>query len=206
MKAIHILGLILTLTTARVYAQGTLDVANNGTGVLIDVGDPGIQGGMPVLIGTPAVAAGFQGAGPGQVSIFFYAAAAGTALSTLETSQNLVGSYFNSSSMLAGAQGTINAGTLTLPTSTAFNGNSPIEIIAFGEAQGGLSAWSAEGKGITPATGTQLPPQIFGTGPGQINSFELISLGPEPSTIAVAAFGAASLLLLRRRSHHPLKR
>jgi hypothetical protein len=200
-----LLAVLLTIGGADVaFSQGVLDAINNGTSALIYVDDSVHNGGVPVLIGTPAVAAGYSGAGPGEVSIFFYAAANGTSLSLLESSQSLVATTVNSSSTLAIAQGTINLGTLKLPNAPEFNGTSQIEVIAYAATAGGLTGWSSEATGLTPSIGIQPPTFLFGSDPDQISSFELTSTSPlmpipEPSTLALGGLGAAALLAFRRR-------
>jgi hypothetical protein len=52
---------------------------------------------------------------------------------------------------------------------------------------------------VAPATGTQLTPQLFGTGAGQVGAFVLIPNVPEPSSIAIGLLGLGAIALFRRR-------
>jgi hypothetical protein len=200
MKKLFILTSVLALGALSSFAQGTVSGYNSGTGVLITVSDPNIAGGAITTIGKPATAAGFSAAdvGPGAVTVTFYAAATTVPLTSLESVQNQVFVETQSASTLAGAQGTLVGATQTLPTAAAFSGSSPIEIIAYAvSGTGKYAAWSTEGTGITPATGTSLAPSIFGAAP-LISSLNLVPV-PEPSTIALGGLGAAALLAFRRR-------
>jgi hypothetical protein len=201
MKKLFIITSVLALGAIGSFAQGTISGINGGSGVLIQVENPSLNGGAPVTIGKPATAVGFSAAdvGPGAVTAYFYAAANGTSLSALESANNLVFTEASSTSTLTGAQGTLNGANQTLPTSSVFSGNSQIEVIAYGvSGTGAYTGWSSEATGITPATGTAQTPAIFGTSPGLINSFLLVPT-PEPSTIALGGLGAAALLMFRRR-------
>jgi hypothetical protein len=201
MKKLFILTSVLALGAISAMAQGVISGANAGSGVNLTLSSPSINGGAAVTAGKPATAAGFgSGAGPGAITVTYYAAANNTALGTLESAGSIVATALNSSSSLAGAQGTINEANITLPNGSAFNGSSAIEVIAYGLTADGLyGGFSTEATGITPATGSQTVPAIFGT--GLITSFNLTPLvtSPEPSTIALGGLGAAALLMFRRR-------
>lgn len=185
MKKALILSSLLAVASFSALAQGTLN-GNNANNPPLQIQDPTINGGVAVNVGNPANTAGFLGAGPGQVTIKMYAAANGTSLATLETPANLVGTVLNSASGLGNAQGTFAFGNpFTLPTATAFNGSSAIEVILYGittlTSGKQYAGYSAEGTGITPATGSANPSTIFGSGAGLINSFVLTPV-PEPTT------------------------
>jgi hypothetical protein len=200
MKKVLFLSSLVSMAAVGAFAQGTLNANNSGSGVLVQVQDPLINGGAATTIGTPATTAGFSGAGKGQVTIEMFAAVNGTSLQTLEASTP-IWTGLNSPSSLGPAQGTFAPGNpFTLPSvAGVFDGSKAIEIIFWGVTSDGLHAgWSAEATGITPATGAGTPPAIFGNGAGLINSFVLQPV-PEPSTIALGGLGAASLLLFRRR-------
>jgi hypothetical protein len=198
MKKLVILTSVLALGAISAMAQGTINANNSGLASNF-IQNASINGGVAVLIGKPATAAGFAGVGPSSVTFALYGAQNGTALATLESSQSLL-------TTTLGPTGTLIPGTVafgnpyTLPTAPGlYDGSVQDEFIVYASVTSGgnlYSAWSTEATGITPVTfGTS--PQIFGTGNGLINSIILTS--PEPSTIALGGLGAAALLLFRRR-------
>lgn len=203
MKKALILTSLLVVASLSAMAQGTVN-GNNANVPPLQVSDPLINAGVAVNVGNPADAAGFLGAGKGQVTITMYAAANGTSLAALTVPGNIVGTVLNSASGLANAQGTFAFGNpFTLPTSATFNGSSPIEIILFGitTLTNGkqYSGFSSMGTGILPATGSGNATSIFGVAP-LINSFVLTPAPvPEPTTIALGGLGVAALLAFRRR-------
>ena len=201
MKKALILSSLFAAVSFSAFAQGTINAGNAGITPL-QIQDPAINGGVAVSAGSAANNAGFQGAGPGQVTITMYAAANGTSLAVLESPANLIATIQNSAS-------TITSGTFlfgnpyALPTSSVFNGSSPIEIVFYGitTLSNGkqYAGFSALGTGITPATGSGNAATIFGPGP-LINSFVLTPVVvPEPTTIVLGGLGAAALLAFRRR-------
>jgi hypothetical protein len=201
MKKLVILTSVLALGALSSFAQGTINANNTGSGVFLQISNPTINGGAAASLGKAATAAGFTGAGPAQVSLTLYGAVNGTALGTLESSQSIIATGFNSTSVIA--SGTEAFGSpFTLPTAgTTFDGSQADEFIWYGSVTSGgvpYGVWSAEATGIIPATGSTQPTVIFGTTAGLINTFTLIPL-PEPSTIALGGLGAAALLLFRRR-------
>jgi hypothetical protein len=201
MKKTLLLSTLIIGSAVSGMAQGYFDANNSSTVTPVQVQDPTKNGGVAVTIGKPAVTAGITSAGPGLVNISLYAAANGTSLQTLESSTALI-TVQNSVSGLASFQGTFAAGNpFTLPTSTAFNGSSPIEVIFYGiTSDGKYAGWSQEATGFTPSVaGSGAPAQsIFGSSAGLINTFVLTPV-PEPTTIALGGFGAAALLYFRRR-------
>jgi len=53
---------------------------------------------------------------------------------------------------------------------------------------------------VTPATGLGVPPALFGTAPGQVGGIVLTPGGvPEPSSIALGLLGLGAIALFRRR-------
>lgn len=70
-------------------------------------------------------------------------------------------------------------------------------------AAGAFNGWvgqSAVGN-VVLGDGSSIPtPNAFGTGPGQLGGFMMgLTIVPEPTTLALAALGGASLLLFRRK-------
>jgi len=176
-------------------AQGYFNANNGGSGVLLQVQDPAINNGVAATVGTPAVTAGFADAGKASVVISMFAAANGTTLAALMQSAP-ISVVTNSASSVGTFQGTFAPGNpFTLPTSAAFNGSSPIEVIFFATTlDGKYTGWSAEATGFTPAVAASgaPAPAVFGATPGLINSF-VITPGPEPATLAIGGLGAAAL-------------
>jgi len=201
MNKLLLLLSIFAFTAPSLRAQGYFNPVNGGTGVSITVQDPTLNGGVPVNVGTPATAAGFAGAGPGQVTITMYAAINGTALSALENAANIVCITNNSQEHSQAGQAAY-SGPINLPVKSGYNGSAPVEFILYGvDATGNYKGWSTETT-VTPTVGSAGAPLLFGTAPGQINSFELsdaILVTPEPSVLALAGAGAAALLFFRRR-------
>jgi len=185
--------------------QGQVNLNDGGSsGVFLQIMDTRgiINGGAAAVVGTPATAAGFTGAGPGQVAITVWGAPQGTSLLAAEATTPLF-SGFNSASAIAGAQGTFNAGgafNLTTANVPGWNGSGPLEFIfkATGTGAGVPFAGTAEAQNITAATGIATPTAVFGNGAGLIGSFVMTPV-PEPTTIALGGLGAAALLLFRRR-------
>jgi len=68
---------------------------------------------------------------------------------------------------------------------------------------GAFNGWigqSVVGNVVLGDGGTIPSPNVFGTGPGQLGGFMMgLTIVPEPTTLALAAFGGASLLLFRRK-------
>jgi len=108
MKKLLILTSVVTLATLSSMAQGVVNANNIGTGVFITIQDTtgAINAGTAVKIGSPATAAGFTGAGPGQVAINMYVAPNGTSLAALEASTPVF-TGFNDASGLATHQGAV---------------------------------------------------------------------------------------------------
>jgi hypothetical protein len=209
MKKLLILSSVATLAVLNAMGQGQINLNPTATiGVLVQIQDTNniIDGGTAVKIGTPATAAGFAGAGPGQVAIEIWGAPNGTALATAEATTPLFNA-FNSASTLASAQGTYLANSVFVPTTaniTGWNGSSALEFIVDASVTVNGTVYSAVGEAtgvVQPATGNP-PANIFGTGAGQISSFVLDPAPPstpEPSTIALGGLGVAALLAFRRR-------
>jgi len=199
MKKLFIVSSVAALGAISAMGQGQVNLNNGGaTGVFLQIQNGTINGGVAVSVGTPATAAGFTGAGPGQVAITVWGAPQGTAIGTAEATTPLF-TGFNSASALAGAQGTFNAGgafNLTTANVPGWNGSGPLEFLFLATTTSGYNAL-VEAQNITAATGIATPTPVFGNGAGQIGSFTMTV--PEPTTIALGGLGAAALLLFRRR-------
>jgi hypothetical protein len=206
MKKTLLLSSIIALGALSAMGQGFINANNFGQGTFITIQDTTgvLAGGAAEKIGTPATAAGFVGAGPGQVTIDIYAALQGTSLANLKSSTPIFAGL-NSTLTSASFQGTASPGNpFTLPTSPGvFDGTAAIELIAFATTTiNGVvySGYSTEATGITPATGTGTVPAVWGTTAGLMGSLNMIAPIPEPSTIVLGGLGAAALLAFRRRN------
>jgi len=207
MKKLFLLSAVLTLGALSSFAQGSVSGNNNGTGIAIMIQSPTINGGTAVKIGNPAVAAGFTGAGPGQVAVELFAAPDSVAHGSFAAIEagTVLFNGFNVSSGLAGQQGNVAPGSgIVLPTQAGFDGSALVDFlfVASVTVNGTLFTSTTTGEAaVTPtsaasvATGT-LPIDIWG-GSG-IQSLVLTSV-PEPTTLALGGLGAAALLYFRRR-------
>jgi len=209
MKKLLLITSALTLATLGSMAQGFINANNNGTGVFGLIQDPLINGGTAVKIGTPATAAGFTGAGPGQVAYTLYAlpdSIGQGSFFTIVDEGTVIATGFNVTSTLGGQQGNFAPGSsIQLPsTYAAFAGTAPVDFVMYLSVivNGNLYATepgSSEGV-VTPTTAAAagtgtLPISIYG-GTG----IQSLYLGvPEPSTIVLGGLGAAALLAFRRR-------
>jgi hypothetical protein len=207
MKKIFTLSSIIIMGALTAMGQGSVNLDNQGTGVFITIQDTNnvIDGGVAVKIGTAATAAGFTGAGPGQVTMEVFAAPNGTSVAAAESTTPIFNGP-NSIGTTGPTQGTFAPGSafaLTTANVSGWNGSGALEFIVTGAATiNGSAAYfgSAEATGVVAATGVNLAPVIFGTGAGQISSFVIDPPStPEPSTIALGGLGVAALLAFRRR-------
>ena len=82
-----------------------------------------------------------------------------------------------------------------------YDGTQKVEVFfyAFSAASGEYSGFSSVANLMPAVAGSGAPvPSLFGTGPGQINDFVIVTI-PEPSTYAIGGLGMATLWLFRRR-------
>ena len=185
--------------TAMSYGQGQISW-NNTSGTLISVGGTSMPANSPVSsattywfglfyapVGTAAPASGLQGID--------------------DPNWQLVSAYAQNSTAASGAGRFLNPGNATIPGFAA--GTSVNFIIRGWQSTSGGSDWAAAKSGLAyignSALGTALLgggaiplPIAFGVGAGQVGGFNLVPV-PEPSSMALAGLGAASLLLFRRR-------
>ncbi|HWF18342.1 MAG TPA: hypothetical protein VG754_03705 [Verrucomicrobiae bacterium] len=206
MKKALILNLFIALGALSSMAQGVVNANNVGSGVSIYIQDTtgGIDGGAAVMIGIPAATAGFNGAGPGQVSFSLYAAPLGTSLASLEATTP-IWTGANPNSTAPSAQGAVVPGSeFILPS--PFDGSAPVEFIFQGTATiNGTTVydgWSSEGV-VTPypASKDDPAPTIWGTGIGQISSMVLTpASAPEvSSTLVLSSLSAIGIFLFQSR-------
>jgi len=207
MKKLLIITSVITLAALSSMAQGVVNANNSGTGILIQIQNPSIDGGATVTIGKPATAAGFTTAGPGAVTINMYAALASANLTAAQivAQGTLLFTGLNSASGTSAAQGTVapnNAVTsvFTLPTQTGFDGSQVLDFVFTASLPGyiGTSTIGAVQPITTAAQGSGTPaPFVWGASP--LVSGLVLEPVPEPTTIVLGGLGAAALLAFRRR-------
>jgi hypothetical protein len=180
------LALGVLASAASSYAQGTLNFNNTGFSITTN----NLAGNSGVMAGTK------------QYIFGLYLASDAGSLGAVTTPVML---FTNSP-----VAGVISLSTVTLPNGFASGSTYAFQVKGW-SATGGYGSYDAAlqgnptgyfgvsgigsvtlGVGPTPAGG------VWGTGAGQIGGFVLTPV-PEPSTIALAGLGAASLLLFRRR-------
>jgi hypothetical protein len=199
MKKILLTTAICLIGAASMMAQGRIAFANTSQNRLMVQNDT-INGGVPVVLGTASTA--LFGFGPASMQIRLFAGLTSTSLSPV-----LIGTaadqqfVLNTTSGLAAAQGTF-AGGNPLPLA-GFDGSAPVYLQFTATGVGAATGYSATSTIILVnlATGAAPSTAVFGpTASGSLwNGIGNIVLVPEPSSMALAGLGAASLLLFRRR-------
>jgi hypothetical protein len=198
MKKILLTTAICLIGAASMMAQGRIIFANT-TQTPILISDPNVNGGVPSVLGT-ASTAGF-GIGPASVRISLFAGLSSGSLSPVligtGANQSMV---TNTASTLAAAQGTFAGGNpLPLP---GFDGSAPVFLYMVLTSIDGRYEAKSSIISVTPALSPAAATTVFGTAGGanlwNSASFTMVPI-PEPSSMALAGLGAASLLLFRRR-------
>jgi hypothetical protein len=204
MKKLTIITSLVAMTTLGSMAQGIFSAQTGSTTIFITVSDPNIAGGAATKIGSPANAAGFSGVGPGQVTFQSYIGTDGESLAALLASTPFYTTTVTNSgnANLSTAQGTAALGNpFTLPNVPGVNdGTKKVEVVftAIGTEIGLNPVYMATTSIADLTPGTTIAQALFGSGAGQIASFNLVSV-PEPTTMALGGLGAAALLYFRRR-------
>jgi hypothetical protein len=190
MKKLLILAGLLSVTTFSSFGQGQMSWANT-SGTLISVNGAV----MPVRADAGTT-----------YSFALFVAPLGTAApsSALDSNWQLVSAYTLNSTAAAGAGRMLNGGTATI---TGFAAGASVNFIVRGFSNSdGSTTWNpllltglgTSSLGTISLGGGTLPiPAAFGVSAGQIGGFNIVV--PEPSSMALAGLGAASLLLFRRR-------
>lgn len=209
MKKVIVSTLLCLAVASSAMAQGRVNFANtsatavrinNGT---IDANNVVVTGGTTAILGTASTAA--FGIGPASTRIQLFAGLSSGSLSPVligtTTPFGTLTSVTNTSSGIASAQGTFPGGSnLGL---AAFDGSSPVFLQFTAESINGLY------RGVSPiiqvnlATGAAPATTLFAAAPNasQWNGITMYQIAavPEPSSMALAGLGAASLLMFRRR-------
>jgi len=200
MKKLLTIAALVSATTFS-FAQGTLNWANQTTTLI------SLSGGVMPARTTPETTFNFGlfiapiGTQPPAMT------GAGGIDGIADANWQLVAAYSQNSTSVAAGAGRLPAGTATI---AGFNSGTSVNFIirAWQSSTGGAD-WAAARPGLTflgtSALGTAILgggafplPVAFGTGAGQIGGFNVVPI-PEPSSMALAGLGAASLLLFRRR-------
>jgi len=182
----------LACATSFASAQGLINWANSST----------------TLISANGVSMPFSSSPATTFNFGLFIAALGTSAPSAIDDPNwqFVPAYTINSTAAAGAGRMLNPGIATITGFTP--GTSVNFIVRAWQSSSGGNDWAAARPGLTAlgtsALGTVLlgggaigTPTAFGVGVGQIGGFNVVV--PEPSSMALAGLGAASLLLFRRR-------
>lgn len=193
--------LALAATTSLSFSQGVINW-NNTAGTLISLNGSALPANSPISPETSFHFALF-------IAPVGTAAPSGGLLNLGLDDENWqqVAGYAVNSTAAAGAGRFQNPGTATVNGFAA--GTSVHFLIRGWQSTTGGADWGAARLGLTyigqSAVGTALlgggpipTPSAFGVGEGQIGGFNLAPV-PEPSSLALAGLGAASLLIFRRR-------
>lgn len=201
MKKILVTTAICLIGAASMMAQGRINFANSSaTPVRINNGTVEAPGPTTVTLGTASTA--LFGIGPASARIQLFAGLTSSSLSPvlIGTGGNLT-SVTNSGSTAALPQGTFPGGSnLALP---GYDGSAPVFLRFTATSINGNYAGSSPIIQVNLATGTALAPALFSATPNasQWNGITMYSTAvvPEPTSMALAGLGAASLLIFRRR-------
>ncbi|EEF57597.1 PEP-CTERM sorting domain-containing protein [Pedosphaera parvula] len=181
-----VLGAGVLASAVSSYAQGTVNFNNTGFNITTN----NLAGTSGVMSGSKAYTFGL------------YLAADAGSLSAVTTPVMLFSN--------APIAGVISLSTVTLPSGFAAGSTYAFEVKGW-SSTGGYGSYDAAFNGnpngyfgissigtVTLGGGATPAGVIWGNNAGQVQGFTLTPV-PEPSTIALAGLGAASLLLFRRR-------
>lgn len=202
MKKLIIIAAVMAVTVGSLFAQGRVSLGTAGNAAInVKLVWPSS---VPAGVTTPPgfVANGTVATGSGFVADLFWSLTPGkTTFAELTdgrsgTTANVSSGYFigGNRTVTGWSAGAISAGIGIWNTSS---GATLAEAMA---KPGGMWAVTAV-AGVTPTTGTTAAPYLplGGTAANPILLPVIINPVPEPSTMAVAGLGLASLLIFRRR-------
>jgi hypothetical protein len=196
MKKILITTALCLIGAASMMAQGRIVFANNSQSRLY-LQNENINAGAPVILGTASTA--LFGFGPASVEIRLFAGLSSSSLAPVmigtAANQEFV---LNTPSGIASAQGTF-AGGNPLPLA-GFDGSAPVYLQFTARSVNGAYAGISPIILVTLGTGGGPSTAVFGPNAtaSTWNGLTLTAV-PEPSSMALAGLGAASLLIFRRR-------
>jgi hypothetical protein len=197
MKKLLVTTALCVITVASAMAQGRINFVNSSaTGIRIS---NNADGSASLLLGTASTAT--FGIGPASTRVQLFAGLSSGSLAPV-----LIGSTFNltsvtnSGSLIATAQGTFSGGAnLQL---AGFDGTAPVFLRFTATSINGLYAGVSPIIQVNLATGSTPSTTVFVAGAqGTASTWNGITMTPvpEPSSMALAGLGAASLLIFRRR-------
>jgi hypothetical protein len=199
MKKILLTTAICLIGAASMMAQGRIAFANTSQSRLM-VQNPNINGGVPVVLGSASTP--LFGFGPASMEIRLFAGLTSSSLSPVLIGTAADSAFvLNTSSGLAAAQGTFAGGN---PLGLAgFDGSAPVFLQFTATGIGAAAGYTGTSTiiQVSLATGAAPSTAVFGAiASGSLwNGIGNIVAVPEPSSMALAGIGAASLLLFRRR-------
>jgi hypothetical protein len=191
-------------------AQGRVNFANtSATGIRISANG---DGSASVLLGTASTAA--FGIGPASTRIQLFASANSATLGDANTTFSqfaalsltpvLIGTgqtqqVTNSVSTSATFQGTFAGGN---PLSITGNSGTPLFFRFTAQSINGAYAGLSTIIQVTPSLSPAVPAPMFSVVAGSVSAWNGVTMVPvpEPSSMALAGLGAASLLIFRRRN------
>lgn len=206
MKKVIVSTLLCLVVASSAMAQGRVNFANSSaTGIRISNNS---DGSASALLGTASTAA--FGIGPASTRIQLFASANSATLAAnsysefvaLSLSPVLIGTGLtpqvtNSVSTSATFQGTFAGGN---PLNIPGNNGTPLFFRFTASSINGLYAGLSTIIQVTPTLSPAAAAAMFNTvaGPSAWNGVTMVPV-PEPSSMALAGLGAASLLIFRRR-------
>jgi len=195
MKKLLVTTLCL-ITVASAMAQGRINFANVGSISPLRISANG-DGSASVILGTASTAA--FGMGPASAQVRLFAGLTSTSLSPvlIGTAANAA-FVLNTTSGIGSAQGTFPGGN---PLALAgFDGSAPVYLQMTATSTNGLYAGSSPIILVNLATGAATSTTVFSS-VATASTFASVTMVPvpEPTSIALAGIGAASLVIFRRR-------
>lgn len=208
MKKIIVSTLLCLVVASSAMAQGRINFANSSaTAVRISAN---ADGSASVILGSASTAA--FGIGPASARIQLFASANSATLAAnsysefvaLSLSPVLIGTGANLQSVTNSANGTLAASQGTFPGGSTLvipgNNGTPLFLRFTASSINGLYAGLSTIIQVTPTLSPAAAALTFNTvaGPSAWNGVTMVPV-PEPSSMALAGLGAASLLIFRRR-------
>jgi hypothetical protein len=199
MKKILLTTALCLIGAASLMAQGRINFANtSATGLRIS---PNQDGSASILLGTGSTAQ--FGIGPGSTIITLSAGLTSSSLAPVLIGTTLpygnLSQVTNTTSGIASAQGTFPGGSnLGLQ---GYDGSAPVFLQFTARSINGAYAGTSSIIQVNLATGLATATTLFVAGANTASTWGGLTMVPvpEPSSMALAGLGAASLLLFRRR-------
>lgn len=206
MKKTLITTLLCVVSAASLMAQGRVNFANTGgtsataTPLRINNGTAAAPGAITQILGTASTAQ--FGLGPASVEVRLYAGLTSSSLAPvmIGTAANVEFVLNTANTALATVQGSFPGGTVVPLTGSPLFLQFTAISIATGQLPRGAYYGESSIIQVTPALSPAAATVLFSATPSasQWNGLTLYAV-PEPSSMALAGLGAASLLIFRRR-------